>query len=96
MDVLHKCDNPLCVNPEHLWAGSNLENIEDAAKKGRNVLKSQPGENNPRAILTEENVLMIRAEWATGKHTSKDLSIKFGVVPSCIIAIAARKTWKHI
>jgi len=54
--VCHTCDNPLCVNPAHLWLGSSAENQQDMKQKGRSLY----GERNPYAILTEDGVRKIR------------------------------------
>ena len=66
--VCHKCDNPSCVNPGHLFLGTMTDNIRDRDAKGRNG--SNQGENGPTAILTEKDVLDIRGaedrDWETG------------------------------
>ena len=66
--VLHKCDNPPCVNPDHLFIGTPLDNARDRAAKGRQVLnlknlrKALPGEGHYNAKLTWEKVRSIRKE----------------------------------
>lgn len=69
MYVLHNCqdgDNPKCVNPKHLWIGTQLENIQDRNNKGRT--RSSIGIKNSKARLTEEQVLEIRRLYATGEY----------------------------
>jgi hypothetical protein len=86
--VLHHCDNPPCCNPEHLFLGSNRDNIDDMLTKGR----SRKGEKHGRAKLTEETVRAILAS----AETDKALAAKFGVTSTNIIAIRQRTTWKHL
>lgn len=83
--VLHKCDNPGCCNPYHLFLGTQTDNMADAAKKGRLNTK-----------LTKETILKIRELYATGKWTQEDLAIKFKTGTAYISDIIRRKTWKHI
>jgi hypothetical protein len=65
-DVLHKCDNPPCVNPEHLCVGSHSDNMADMVLKGRGKGPSRPGEDNPSAKFTKKDVIEIRRLFATG------------------------------
>ena len=58
LHVLHRCDNPKCVNPDHLFLGTNKQNQEDKVTKGRQ--RSHKGVNNPNAKLTEEDIVLIR------------------------------------
>ena len=82
MSVCHTCDNPGCVNPDHLWLGTGKENSRDMVKKGRCV----------KAKLTEEDVRWIRQLGGT----NADLARCFGVGGNCISKIKSRKSWKHI
>ena len=67
MCVLHHCDNPPCCNPDHLWAGTQKENLHDMAAKGRN---NQPrGERHWKAKLSEEQALDILARYRRGEHS---------------------------
>ncbi len=59
MGCLHKCDNPPCVNPSHLFIGTQKDNVRDAISKNRPVI-SYGGERNPQAKLTEQQVLEIK------------------------------------
>jgi hypothetical protein len=93
--VCHHCDNPACVNPEHLFAGDDRDNGEDRANKGRNVIPDNNGAKNPAAILTAEKVLAIRARH-DGKHGSiSRLAREFGVDRTTVSLIVKRKTWKQ-
>jgi hypothetical protein len=102
MCVCHACDNKRCVNPEHLWLGTDAENMADKLKKGRQSRGesrretmrrvARRGETHADAKLTGEQVLEIRASDAT----NRDLAKEFGVSTSCIYAIKARINWKHL
>jgi len=89
--VCHHCDNPACVNPEHLFLGTQKDNMQDAVKKGR----MQKGMDRWCSKLTEAQVLSIRREYAEGKSQS-ELARKYGVDQTTIHYIVTRKTWKHI
>lgn len=86
--VAHKCDIPLCVNPDHLFEATQAENIADAMAKGRMA----KGERQGNSKLTEADVLAIRS-W-TGK--SVDAARHFGVSPVTITNIKQRARWGHV
>lgn len=89
--VLHKCDVRACINPDHLFLGTNQENTIDRNQKERQAR----GESNAAAKLTEEDVRRIREEaYYPGILTI--LANRFGVVKSVIDSIRKGKTWKHL
>jgi hypothetical protein len=92
--IMHKCDHPECVNPTHLVAGTQQQNIADAAKKGRlfNLGKFSFGERKWSAKLTEDQVRAIRAS----REPSVDLAKKFGVHQKTVEDVRRKKTWKHV
>lgn len=95
--VCHRCDNPRCCNPDHLFLGTRGENTLDAHAKGR--LKPPPhlpGEKSRQAKLTEQQVLEIRRSYASGATTLKGLARIYGVRFTCIHAIVSRRTWQHL
>jgi len=92
MYVLHRCDNPSCVNPEHLFLGTHLDNIADMVKKGR----ASRGADRPTAKLSEQDVLTIRDQYSKGDITQKELGQQYNVEPTTIGQIVRRKTWTHI
>jgi hypothetical protein len=94
MSVLHHCDNPACVRPDHLWLGTLADNNADMKAKGRASRKTgRSGEDHPRARLTVEIVRTIRRENAeTGKRL--ELAQRYGVTVSAIDHILSRRTWK--
>jgi DNA-binding NarL/FixJ family response regulator len=91
--VCHKCDNPKCVNPDHLFLGTHLDNMRDREIKGRT--NGQRGEGNASHKLTTDQVRAIRAEAAKGVAT-KQLASRFGISPSTATKVIERRAWKHI
>ncbi len=99
--VLHKCDNKICVNPDHLYVGTTQENTRDAIERGLmdsgpNPKKAQIGERNCKAKLSEQEVKNIRKI-----HNFPNISVlktarKYCVNESTIRNILKRKTWNHI
>lgn len=92
MVVMHSCDQPLCVNPDHLSVGTSAQNAADAARKGRRL----PGSKNHQAKLTEKLVLEMRARYAKGGISQKRIAEEYGVSPALVGFIVTRKLWKHI
>ena len=105
MHVLHHCDNPRCVRPEHLFLGTQTDNLADMRAKGRDFIpaarygpphhwygRDDRGERNPHARLTVADVLAIResTEGATA------LARRYGVSRAHIYAIRSRREWAHI
>jgi len=95
--VLHKCDNPSCCNPDHLFLGTKADNTHDMMSKGR--MSAPPihlGEAHPRATLTVELVKKIRAipKWKHGDR--KRLAAEWGISPKNISDVRYNKVWGHI
>lgn len=89
--VCHRCDNPPCVNPAHLFLGTVLENMRDAATKGRLAR----GPNNAMARLSEDDVRNILVRLEQGEYQDS-IGADFGVTGSTIGRIARRECWGHI
>ena len=91
MQVLHKCDTPSCINPNHLFLGTNADNVKDKTSKNRQ--SHLPGEKHPMAKLTEPQVLQI-----INNKTAKcrDLAKVFNVHYSTIAYIRKGKLWKYL
>lgn len=94
MEVCHKCDNPCCVNPEHLFVGTRQDNIDDREAKGRN--HPPKGSNNGRSKLTESDVLSARFERLKNKTSYQKLAEKYGVSKRTMQNAINGKTWKCV
>lgn len=90
--ILHSCDNPACVNPAHLSAGTAQENMKDASVKGR--LPNRSGENCPTAKLSKEIVKEIRNRYHSSNLSTAQLAKEYNVTPSNLMYILSNKTWK--
>ena len=97
--VCHRCDNPSCINPDHLFLGSPADNSRDMSIKGRSTKGTlrpgtgPSGESNVRAKLTRELVTAIRLKADCGAPLV-DLARDFNVTPSTICKIVKRQIWK--
>lgn len=90
----HRCDNPPCVRPDHLFAGTSAENTRDMMEKGRH--HDLPGEHHPLSKLTDADIVAIRQLHARGQSTGRSLARRFGVTPTTISRIVRRKAWRHV
>lgn len=94
--VLHKCDNPLCVRPSHLFTGTQDDNMKDMVGKGR---QNKPkGTKNGRAVLTEEDVRFIRRMYKPRDRVygEKAFAKRYGVSTMTIHQVTSRKMWTHV
>jgi len=98
LQVNHHCDNKICVNPLHLYAGTQAENLQDMDDRGRRKTNWEKvtGQNNPRAKLREEDVLQIRKLYLNKELNQYELARMFGVSQHTIHCIVTRKNWTHI
>jgi len=90
--VLHSCDNPSCVNPKHLFVGTQQDNMQDMLKKGRQFYPK--GENAGMSKLTKNQINKIRELYKTGKYFQKDLANKYGISQTNVSCIILNKSWK--
>lgn len=98
--VCHKCDNPPCVNPEHLFLGTYSDNAKDSYLKGRNGFTTHPeglkrGKDNHQSKLTASKVKEIRRLSSDG-YPQYLIGNIFGVSQSNISCIVLRKRWNHV
>jgi len=79
LHVLHRCDNPKCCNPEHLFLGANVDNVADRVAKGRSKGKPQHGQTNGASKLTDLQVQQIRTMYKDGEFSQSQIAKKFCV-----------------
>lgn len=97
MNVCHRCDNRECVNPAHLFLGSQADNIQDAIAKGRFVVNGgQRGESNGASKLTEDQVQEMRILHEQDGVRCSLLATKYGVSSQMVYQIVRRKRWTHV
>lgn len=92
--VLHSCDNRRCVNPSHLFTGTQQDNIDDMFQKNR-----QPnfkGQNNNAAKLTEDDILQIKKLHGQNRYTQNEISDMFNVSRRLVGMIVNGQRWPHI
>lgn len=98
-NVCHTCDTPACVNPDHLFLGTQKDNMADSKAKGRHRIlppeKLPRGERQGCHKLRNEQVLDIRRLYSEGS-TLPDLAGRYGVSRSNVYLIVRRRTWKHV
>lgn len=105
LKICHKCDNPPCVRPDHLFIGTMKDNQSDMSRKGRAAsgsrhgLKLHPdrisrGEHRPLSKLTYQSVLKMRDEYARGGISYKRLGMKYGVSEMAALKAVKGKSWK--
>jgi len=88
--VCHRCDNPPCVRPDHLFLGTPMDNTMDSVRKGRNT----HGNTHAFAKLTTDAAERIRVMYATGEWTQKRLGKLFGVTQRAVWQVLSGKTWR--
>ncbi len=95
LKVCHHCDNPACVNPEHLFLGTQKDNMIDMNLKGRHGYTGSPGEKNPHAKFTNKQIIKIREMYNNGLR-QVHIARMFGVKQQTISGIVNKKSWIHI
>lgn len=107
MVICHRCDNPTCVNPDHLFLGTQKDNISDRDQKGhtakgdRSGKKTKPeriarGENNGSTKLTTHDVLTIRDLWDRRKFSQRAIGRMYDIHHDTVWRIVNRKNWDHV
>lgn len=88
--VYHHCDNPSCINPEHLFSGTQLDNMHDMIAKGRG--RKVRGVDHHKSILTEDQVLEIFHDQAP----NSEVALRHGLRHSVVWSIRTGRTWRHV
>lgn len=108
LQVCHSCDNPSCVNPAHLFLGTQADNSADMTRKGRQARGDRHGARlHPDTVrrgeanlgggkLTATQVADIRRIYAAGGSTQTQIAKRFNVTQSLVSAITRRAAWSHI
>lgn len=101
LHILHSCDHPGCVRPDHLRAGTHQENMADMVSKGRQakgetIAKHTRGSKQGLAKLTEADVVTIKELLNSKQHSQRDIAKLFGVKHNTISGINTGKYWSHV
>lgn len=92
MVVMHTCDNPPCINPDHLVLGTNQDNMADASMKGRMA----HGSRNPQSKLSPDAVTEIHRRYAAGDVSYSALATEYNVTKGAIAHIIQGRSWRRI
>lgn len=90
--IMHSCDNPACVNPDHLSAGTFKENTADMIAKGRKRIVAPKGTDNGKAKLNDSLVRYIRQSSKNAASIARELSLS----ANCIRGVRTGRTWSHV
>jgi hypothetical protein len=104
--ICHRCDNRACVRPDHLFLGTYADNSRDMVAKGRSATGNRTGtrlyperrprgENNKKAVLTEERVRYIRDQ-VCGGRSDRSIARELGVTAGTIFSVRTGRTWRHV
>ena len=104
----HRCDNPICANPEHIFVGSQFDNMSDCSSKGRNGMQRHPeksafngpivrpfGEMHGMAKLTEDDVFFVHQRNAQGASSS-EIAREVGISPAHVRKLVAGRAWRRV
>lgn len=93
--IRHRCDNPLCIRPEHLLPGTQADNVKDMYERSRNVQNTARGSAAASSKLKESDIPIIRARLSAGERRGA-IAADYGVARGTIFRIQSRKTWAHV
>lgn len=95
LHACHKCDTPACVNPAHIFLGTDADNAADKTRKGRGGYGVTRGEKNPRTQATDEKVVTIRALSDSGMSAPR-IAAQLSLPVYVVRTIARRQGWRHV
>lgn len=95
IEICHDCDNPPCVRPDHLFRGTQTDNMRDCVNKGRFRKNQSQGQDHPESKLTDRQVFEIVSLLKTGM-TQQAIADRFNVSQSCIMLIKTGRSWSHL
>lgn len=96
MNVLHRCDKPYCVNPDHLFLGTQKDNVQDMIQKGRRHTTGPSGTENGQAKLTDEKVRAMRNERVKTGAPYRLLAMRYEVSTMTAMRVCTGETWKNV
>jgi HNH endonuclease len=95
MYVCHHCDNPQCARPDHLFLGTQRDNMRDCGRKRRNHIRAQDGEQNTSAALTNADARRIREMYATSMLKASDIAAQVGVSRGVVASVVSGRTYRE-
>lgn len=96
LNVCHKCDTPACCNPDHLFLGTQADNLADMSAKGRHGHGDLRGDAHPNSLLTRGAVEAIRRLAANSNLTQTEIGARYGVTQTCVSDVVTRRSWRHV
>jgi hypothetical protein len=96
MNVCHHCDNPWCIRPDHLFLGTDQDNVDDMRAKGRDTYGQNYGKNNGQSRLTDEQVLEIRRKCAAGGLSHEKIARQYHIDRKTVAHINSGRNWIHL
>lgn len=93
--ILHSCDNPVCVNPDHLRIGTYKDNVADMDERNRRVTNVPFGEANCNAILTDAQVIQMRRDYIAGVPKA-EIAAANGMTKASLADVISGSSWKHL
>lgn len=94
--VCHSCDEPLCINPKHLFLGTQQHNMRDAALKGRVKVPGLKGEEHANAKFTDEEVIQLRKDYQQGKFTYRGKAEELGINRTTLGRLLSGATYSYL